>query len=285
MQFTKVEFESRDIIENFLPRNWSAEFTSSEMTFNNIYIWRNLLNTEYAVIGDCLVLRNTVGGEEFYRTYGDIVRLPIENPTFYALTKPIADKLLELYPDYSAEPLRQYADYVYETADLINLSGKKYHSKRNHYNAFLRENPNYKYVPLNADLAHDCIQFFHEWKVHHKMQNDNDFRSESKSLLEILSEFDKFKLDGGVLYDENGCICAFTLSEQLAKDVAVVHFEKASNFVRGAYAAINKLHLEHTYSHLKYVNREDDGGVEGLRKAKESYKPKFMVQKYKIAKG
>jgi len=106
---------------------------------------------------------------------------------------------------------------------------------------------------------------------------------EKEAIEDILTNFEKLDFKGGVLY-ANGEICAFTVSEQLTKDMAVIHIEKANTDFNGAFAAINQMNLENTWSHLKYVNREEDLGIEGLKKAKKSYRPCRMIDKYKAVK-
>ena len=120
------------------------------------------------------------------------------------------------------------------------------------------------------------------WYKQHKQEDgtvDPFINYERTAILEVLNNFADFRLQGGAIL-LNGRVIAFTFGEQLNKDTAVIHVEKADPEVRGAYPAINQGFVEHAWGHLTYINREEDMGIEGLRKAKESYKPEKLIEKF-----
>jgi 5,10-methenyltetrahydrofolate synthetase len=138
---------------------------------------------------------------------------------------------------------------------------------------------------MTLNLAKECLEAYDIWYKNNTKNNDKSYRYEYTIISEILSDYDNFNLNGGVIKarpktDENldgdGEIVAWTVSEQITQNCALIHFEKANLNVHGAFVAINKLHLQHQYPNLQWVNREDDAGVAGLRKAKLSYHPTLL---------
>ena len=190
---------------------------------------------------------------------------------------------LAFYPkaEFEIVERRNDEDYVYLAEKLITLSGRKLHSKKNHLNAFHKTYPQAEYLPITDELITPCKIELNNWyKLRLQDEPDDPFIAwERKAVLEVLNDFRYFDLKGGALRLENRII-AFTYGEQLNKDTAVIHVEKADPNVRGAYPAINQAFVEHEWSRMKYINREEDMGHEGLRKAKESYKPEKMIKKF-----
>ena len=177
-------------------------------------------------------------------------------------------------------------DYVYLSENLINLTGRKYHSKKNHLNAFRKTYPNAEYLPITEDIVTLCKLELNGWyKMRAEQEGDDPFIAyERAAIIEVLNNFTDFKLKGGAI-KLDGRIIAFTFGEQLNSDTAVIHVEKADPDVRGAYPAINQGFAEHEWAHIKYINREEDMGLPGLRKAKESYKPVKLIEKFNIILG
>ncbi|MDD4688149.1 MAG: phosphatidylglycerol lysyltransferase domain-containing protein [Eubacteriales bacterium] len=262
---------------------------SSEINFLTFYIWRKAFNIQYAEVEGCLVIRFKdndspenfrfpIGGGDVIKALEKIEEHCDGRPIFYGISKQQAE-FLETR-GYKTSCMKAYSDYVYKTDDLINLSGRKYHSKRNHLNTFMRSYE-YEYKAMDSENALECIKAYDLWFTNESQDAMLDY--EKQAIEDILTHFDILDFKGGVLY-ANGEICAFTVSEQLTKDMAVIHIEKANTQINGAFPAINQMHLEATWSHLTYVNREEDLGLEGLRKAKLSYRPCKMIDKYKAVK-
>jgi len=192
-------------------------------------------------------------------------------------------KELEYYPEaeFSIEERRDDEDYVYLAEKLITLAGRKLHSKKNHLNAFRKMYPQAEYLPITDEVITHCKIELNNWyKLRLQDAADDPFIGwERKAVMEILNDFRYFDLKGGVIRLDNRII-AFTYGEQLNKDTAVIHVEKADPNVRGAYPAINQAFVEREWSGMTYINREEDMGHEGLRKAKQSYKPAKMIKKF-----
>ncbi len=163
--------------------------------------------------------------------------------------------------------LRDSDDYVYSTKKLIELSGEELHSKKNMLNSFLKNSYEYEKISSKNLLAAKkfCIQ--------------KCFTEDERLVTErFFDNFEALALCGAVLKIDSKIVAA-TVAERRG-DTVIIHTEKAEKSVRGAYAAINNLFLKNDMSDTLYVNREDDMGLENLRKAKLSYKPEFMIEKY-----
>jgi hypothetical protein len=174
---------------------------------------------------------------------------------------------------------RDNYDYVYHSKDLIELKGRKYHSKKNHINSFLRNYSNYQYIPLTTEWVSRCIETQIEWCKKKGCDDDPMLKGERDAIIEVLTHWNELKLTGGLI-SIDGKVEAFSFGEQLNSDTAVIHVEKANPDIRGVYPVINQKFCENAWNHLVYINREEDMGLEGLRKAKESYCPVKMVEKF-----
>ena len=201
---------------------------------------------------------------------------------FTGLEKKFAAFLRDNFPGrFDITPDRDNFDYVYETAGLISLAGRKYHSKKNHLNAFYKNFPQAEYLPITEEIITLCKLELNGW-YKQRLQDEPDdpfIKYERQAIIEVLNNFSAMQLKGGAIRLE-GRIIAFTFGEQLNDDTAVIHVEKADPNIRGAYPAINQNFAEHEWSQMTYINREEDMGLEGLRKAKESYKPVKLIEKF-----
>ena len=199
----------------------------------------------------------------------------------FVLVEKIFAEELEKYPHakFNITAERNNFDYVYLAQDLINLSGRKFHGKKNHLNAFHKEYPDAKYLPITEEIIPKCREELNIWYETHKHDDDSYIFYEQAAIHEIFDHFDAFKLKGGaILIDDK--VVAFTFGERLNSDTAVIHVEKADQNIRGVYAAINQNFVEHEWSDMIYINREEDMGIEGLRQAKESYRPVKLIEKF-----
>lgn len=173
-------------------------------------------------------------------------------------------------------------DYVYAIDDLADLVGKKYHAKRNHLNRFRENFPNAVARPIDDALTPAVREFVAEWYATKRSENPNgDYRMEEIAIERALRDRENLGLEGLTLMDGDR-ILAMTFGSRLSHDTFDIHFEKALSDVQGAYAAINcefARYLREKYPEVKYLDREEDMGLEGLRRAKKSYYPHHMVEK------
>ena len=197
--------------------------------------------------------------------------------------------LEELYPGrFRFTCNRDMFDYVYDINDLADLKGRKYHRKRNHYKRFQNNNPDYTVEPLNEANLPRARQMVEEWYNTRLQDNpDADFDMERIAFEKALDNFKELGMEGLLILNGDD-ILAITLGSQMNADTFDVHFEKARPDVDGAYTAINcefARYIRDKYPHIHFLDREEDMGLEGLRKSKESYYPHHMVEKcYAILK-
>ncbi|MFA6856671.1 MAG: phosphatidylglycerol lysyltransferase domain-containing protein [Treponema sp.] len=181
---------------------------------------------------------------------------------------------------YTFTERRADSDYVYLTKSLAELPGGKYHKKKNHISQFMRRHPDVFYKPLTAENAGDASLVEEIWFSENNGTGDYDKKAERDIIREALMMLDELNLTGGILYADNKPI-AMTIGSAITEKIADVHFEKAvSEYDRdGAYAVINQ-EFAKTLIKYEYINREEDMGIEGLRKAKLSYHPDLLLAKW-----
>ncbi len=178
---------------------------------------------------------------------------------------------------------RDGADYVYATEDLADLKGRKYQKKRNHTNRFRTDHPGYTVLPLtscNMPLAQNMINDWYRLRL--KEDPEGDYMLENIALAKACRYYTALGMDGILLMDGDH-VLAVTMGSPMANDTFDIHFEKAREDVDGAYTVVNQefaRYLRLKYPHITYLDREDDMGLEGLRKAKLSYHPHHLIEKH-----
>ena len=288
LDFHDISIEDRERVENYF------EFSDEpfcDFTFGNLFSWSVVENTKIAFLNNFLFIRFS-DEEKFYYAFplgkGEIknaINLIIEDAKinnkklqFVCLTKKQTKILKEIFGEkININKNRDAFDYVYSVEKLANLSGRKYHSKKNHFNSF-KNNFNFIYEEINENNLQECIEFANEWYL----QNEAIpmLLKEQRVLNKTFENYFKLNLIGAII-KINGKIVAFCIGEKMYNsNMFCTHFEKASSEFPKAYTAINKLFSEFSINNFEFVNREDDAGIEGLRKAKLSYYPEFILKKY-----
>ena len=289
LKMKRPELADRDLINGYLKY---ADSRSCELTFGNIYLWSRFYETGFAIVEDTIVFGEVdgvysysfpVGPGDLKKAVDALMAHCRENNAVFQLhnvTGEEFEKLEELYPGrFEIAYEREYADYVYETEKLAKLSGKKYHSKKNHVNKFMSLYPDWSYEPITKENVEECFQMALRWRRENGCEEDEEKNAEMCVSLNSLRLFEELGFVGGVLR-VNGKIVAYTVGEPSTKaDTMIVHIEKALSEVQGAYTVINQQFALHQGQGYTYLNREDDVGDEGLRKAKLSYKPVFLIEK------
>ena len=193
-------------------------------------------------------------------------------------------KMIEMwYPgQYMFTTRRGDFDYIYLREKLATLAGKKLHGKRNHIHRFEEAYPDWKYERICAENENECAIMAMEWCRQNCRSEDESLEQdkvdESRLVVYAIKHRDELGMIGGALRVD-GKIIAITLGEPLTKDTFVVHFEKAFSQIQGAYPMINREFVRNELQEFEYVNREEDLGLEGLRKAKLSYRPEIILEK------
>ncbi len=291
IEFKRPELTDRELIQGYYD---SYPSRSCERCFANNYLWSVQEETAFAVVEGTLVFDSVYRGKTYFSWPAGPENKVVEaiealdryacdkldqDLRFYHLTPSFFERLESLEPGrWQIVYDRDMADYIYEREKLSSLSGKKLHGKRNHINRFVEQNPDWHYEPISADNACDAEKVALRWRRENGCDEDPAKRIESCIALRAIELFDDLKLEGGILYTGIEPV-AFTLGEPLCDDTFVIHIEKAVDGVQGAYPMINREFVRHACEDYTYVNREEDTGAEGLRRAKMSYRPAFLEEK------
>ena len=202
---------------------------------------------------------------------------------FTSMTPEDCATLEELYPgQFHFHPDRDSSNYVYSIDNLADLPGRKYQKKRNHLNKFRQNHPNCQFFPITDEWMPGIEKLITAWYKARYDDDPHEYHMEQTALRRAFDHREELGLEGLVMV-ENGTVLAMTMGSRLNEDTFDVHFEKAMEDVDGAYAAINQAfaaYLREKYPQLRYLNREDDLGIPGLRKAKLSYYPDKLAVKF-----
>lgn len=290
--FNSLTMEDKPLFDKYLK---DYKFETSEYSFTNLIIWRKGCDISYTIYNGTLIIKKKdfKGNYHFMQPIGykpEDLRYIVEKLRNYKietgmpyLFKDIESSFLDdlkiIYKDdLKVEEDIDNFDYIYDSEKLINLSGKKLHSKKNHYNYFVKTY-NYSVKDFSEpQVKEDCIKASQSW--HENKSSSNDYLTyELEGIQEIISNYHRLNLKGMAVYvDDN--ISAFTIGESVNEDMAIVHVEKGRSDIRGIYTFTNKVFVENYLNNSKYINREQDLGIEGLRKAKKSYNPLKLEKKY-----
>lgn len=290
LEFKEVELEDRGIIQKYLAQE---RFFISDVSFVNLFLWRKARKIAYAIVCDCLLIQTTYAGENPFYFFpigaGDkkrVVELLLEQDSaleFHSLELVWVEFLREHFAGvFDFELNRDRSDYVYDVQELISLSGRKYHKKKNHLNKFLQTYPQFVFECISVENSAEVLGVWGEWFGMIEAPSVG-LVNENLGIVEVLGAWGELPIEGG-LVRVDGRIVAFSFGEVMSEQMAVIHIEKADSSVAGAYQIINQQLLANVFSHVKYANREEDLGIEGLRRAKMSYNPVFLVEKYEARK-
>lgn len=269
---------------------------SCEYCFGNNFIWKSIYDVKVAnhkgYYLSCLKDEENREGLTFMYPTGEGDIKPViedlltwcekSNVRFAIHTASLEDtqELEGLFPGkFQFESNRDFSDYIYSVEDLTNLSGKKYHSKRNHISRFKERN--WSFELITEDNIKECRLMNSKWCERNDCTRDPALAEECCAVQKSFKYFTELGFFGGLLRVDDEVV-AYTIAERLNEDIVVVHIEKAFSEIQGAYPAINREFVANMCQGYKYVNREEDLGVEGLRKAKLSYHPEILLDKYKI---
>ena len=292
LEWSILEAEDEDWINSCIAVSGTM---ASDASFANIYLLRNKYSTKISRYKDFIIRKYSGKGARCGYTFplgkGDIAKAlaEIEKDAkecgeclqFAFITEEQKEVLENAMPArfcYSSDA--GDSDYIYLRSELASLSGKAFHKKKNHFSKFVRTYPDYKYYEIGACNIYDAQKVADAWYYEHLQDEDASQLAEYKAIKEGLENFEELGLIGGIIY-VNDSPCAMTIASKINENTVDVHFEKAVGeyALNGGYAAINKLFSE-KLDGVTWLNREEDIGIEGLRKAKLSYRPKIMLKKY-----
>lgn len=262
-----------------------------EYNFTSNFIWREIYKLRAARLDDQLIIMSDPENPSFIFPSGKSDPSPaVRALAAYTahLGKPLIfntvlnqdrERLEALFPGkFVFTPDRNDYDYVYEAESLMTLRGKKLSGKRNHVNRFLATERDWAYEPLTKENLADARAMSYEWCRQAGCTEDAELFDESCAVEQAFRHYEALGLSGGLIR-AGGKVIAFTMGEALNEDTFLVHIEKAFYDIQGAYQMINQQFAQAAFEGFRYVNREDDAGDEGLRKAKLSYEPAFLVEK------
>jgi len=289
MNFHDINISDKGWIDSLLRL---SDFRGTEYCFTNLFVWKHVFQTRVARYHDFLLIRSEREGrvvDIFPAGQGDIkalIRLlmqqAIEEKRDFCMAGVSAAamaRLQEMFPRQFMPVMdRNSCDYIYNMTDLRDLQGKKYQSKRNHIARFV-ELPQWRYERIEVSNIAECIEMNRQWCKEADCRGNSSLRAEMQAATTGLTHFEALGLEGGMLRVDDRVV-AYTVGEPLNSDCYIVHTEKAFSDIRGAYPCINREFVRDRMGGFQYVNREDDAGDEGLRKAKNSYHPVFMQEKY-----
>ena len=290
ISFHRPTFEDRHLLEEYLS---GIPTRGCEYSFANVFMWGS---QQIAFLDGCAAFFSHFDGSSVYpypigpgdRRY--VLEQLMEDASkrgipcrLTCLTAPDIQELESWFPDqFYYVPNRDTFDYVYETDALADLKGKKLQKKRNHVNRFEAEYPDIRLLPMNGSTIPLAEKMAEQWyRLRMEQAPDSDFFMERIALNRAFRYFDRLNLEGLILA-EGEDVLAFTMGSRLSADTFDIHFEKALDRYDGAYAFINRAFaraLREAHPEIRYLNREDDMGIPGLRQAKLSYQPHHLVGK------
>ncbi len=286
MDFHRIVPEDKEIYE----KHYKAMYRqTSDTAFTTPYVWAPSFHTELYAEEDLLCIQGkNKAGVPYYM-------MPAGTGDKAAFLKRLYERCHDLSIPFSLHWLskedtvlveqtfpgklqitesRNSAEYVYETESLRTLAGKKLHAKRNHVNAFKAA-----YTYETADITADTVGIARQFVLAHCNSDEEKIAMER-----LFDSYFHLALTGMLLYAD-GQLVAVTAGELINCDTALIHLEKADTNFTGAYPAVNQLFVENYFSQTKYINREEDMGIEGLRKAKLSYRPAYLLEKFTITEA
>ena len=291
IDFQRLDISQKAAYEQYL---MNAPERGCEYSFSNLCLWGK---QKAAFIHGCVVLFSHFGGRSVYPfPIGDgdkrqVIAEILEDAKergipcrLIGITEEDKAFLEREFPDvFHFRADRNSHDYVYDIHDLADLRGRKYQKKRNHFNRFHAMHPECQVRPLNDETRPAAMEMVESWYTNRaETDPEGDYLLEQLAIKRAFKYFDRLEMEGCVLM-ESGQVLAITMGSRLNQTTFDIQFEKGREDVDGAYAAINcefARYLRLKYPEAQFMNREEDMGLEGLRKAKLSYLPHHMVEKY-----
>ena len=264
---------------------------TSDYSFLNLWSWAEEYGLRWAWDGDLIWIRQHLPEEFYWAPVGlwnavDWQSRLRFNANIRSVFTRVPETLTNLWRERLPQQIRIEEergswDYIYRVTDLIELKGKRYHKKKNLFNQFNRKY-NFSYQSFGADMVEQAMAMQTDWCTWRDCESSDILSSENRAIFKILKEWQQLVgLFGGALMVD-GSMVAYTVAEALTGDMLLIHFEKGDTQYKGIYQAINQMFLANSAAAYTFVNREQDLGDEGLRKAKLSYHPEDFLRKFRI---
>ena len=279
--FEPIKKEHKPLFEEIFKNNPPE---ASEFTFTNLYSWRRAYGFEVSMLDLSVILKSNKG---FFIPLGKadpvsaIKRILKEQGGVFIRVPEAVKILLNNDSGMAVELDRPNSDYLYRTADLVSLQGRRYDGKRNLIKKF-RGEYEYRFLKLGASDISRCLEFEEKWCSIKDCDSVESLNNERNAIKDMVSNFPEFNLIAGAVEIKNA-ILALAIAERLNLNTLVMHVLKADPNMPGLYQVMMNEFLETSGGAFEYVNLEQDLGIEGLRKSKESYHPVKMINKYTVS--
>ncbi|MGI5893604.1 MAG: DUF2156 domain-containing protein [Candidatus Merdivicinus sp.] len=288
LKFRPIELADREMVTRYLREK---NYPGDQYSFGNLFIWRKTYHAEICEEQGFLYIKSGDQGNWMFMCpigQGDL-KAAVEKLRAWCKEAgcplkmywvPAEDKakLEVLYPgELTIHSDRNMFDYIYERERLRTLAGRKLQPKRNYVNRIKKKN--WSYEPISQENLKECMELQRLWCQEHNRCSEGSAKAESCAVRQAFQHFWDLDFRGGCIRLD-GRLVAYTIGEPLNSDTFIVHIEKAFSDVEGAYPLMNQQFVEHAMEGFAYVNREDDTGSEGLRKAKLSYDPYQILEDY-----
>ncbi len=263
---------------------------ASDYSFTNLWGWAEFYGLEWRFEEMLCWIRQRSPNTASWAPVGDWQAVDWKNcpeltsgSSFIRVPEPLACLWQEALPGrVRLEETREHWDYLYLAEELATLPGNRFHKKKNLFNQFRKLYPTYEYHPLTIECVESVLIMQEEWCQWRECMKSDSLLAENTAVERVLRNWDRLpQLKGGFIVID-GKVVAYTVGERLTEDTLVIHFEKGCTEHKGVYQAINRLFAEDVRAEYLYLNREQDTGDEGLRKAKESYNPVDYVKKFTV---
>jgi len=289
--FRLVEFEDREIFNTYFTKYPQVH---SDYLFTTIISWMDYAKYHFTLYKNNLIIFTKINNKISLRPpigkrnkdiFDEVINLVKKSDTFFsidAIDSETKNWFFKNYPKLVCMPHRDYFDYVYLSSDLADLEGSKYSKIRNRLNKFKRK---YEYeIEIISNGNIDSVkEFLTRWCLWKDCESDSLLENEKKAVMFSIDNFFELVLKGIVIKINNE-IEAISVYEKMNNETAVVHYEKASPYYDEIYKAINNETAKILRKKYRFINRESDMGLEGLRKAKLSLKPDHMIKLYHLKK-
>ena len=299
----RITIEDRPVLEEYLN---GFEYKTSGLSFSAQYMWREINRFSWDIVGDYMCISGishleledgiilpflfpplTKTGEYNKESLRETIFRCKEH--FDKQGQPFSLRLVPFHlveiikdavPELSWKDDRPNYDYIYLTQDLIELKGRDFHGKKNHLNYF-HKTFDYRYVKMTSSMADDAMRFIDEFNTRKEVPPSEMemLKMEEEAMKDVFQNLEKVGYEAGaILIDDK--IEALAIGGRLGNKMVTEHVEKANVNFRGLYQAINNEFCKNTAAWAKYINREEDMGIPNLRKAKLSYRPVKLLEKY-----
>ncbi len=264
---------------------------ASDYSFINLWSWADVYGLELAWTEGLAWIRQTRPEQILWAPVGDWHSLDWQAlksgwPGLFRDFTRVPETLVSVWRSFFGEGVSAYEDrdlwdYIYDAEELSELSGNRFHKKKNLVNQFKKKN-SYVYAPMTGERSDMAMALQDDWCSWRICESSDQLEAENQAIMRALADWDKLEGVTGAVVFVDDLIVAFTIGERLNRDTLVVHFEKACPNYKGSYQAINQMFVQSRPERVRWVNREQDAGDEGLRKAKLSYNPVRFLKKYRL---